>query len=108
MDGTMMHAGDDPGAVDNRLTIDPNGNWGAKVTAWEDGEEYDVKLRIRQLAPGEFEVISLTSYGDTEAPEPETEDAAEEEALKTPEAKMSKAPRGMINPAVQAMLGHKR
>lgn len=51
---------DEPGAVDNRLTITPSD---FPVTeSWEDGGIYSLSqlgadVKIRQISPGEFEVL---------------------------------------------------
>lgn len=61
MDGgdTMMNA-DEPGAVDNRLSISPAEF--PVIQKWRDGDTYDLAelgtdVRLRQISPGEFEVI---------------------------------------------------
>lgn len=66
---TGMGAMDDPGAQDNRISIDPNDTrWAALLATWGDGGEYEVKAKIRQISPGEFEVTELTGEeGETDA-----------------------------------------
>lgn len=88
MDGgdVMMNA-DEPGAVDNRLSLTP-ADFPA-VESWKDGETYELSelgsdVKLRQISPGEYEVIPPTS---SEAPEPEEDDS---------------------NPAMDAMLGRYR
>lgn len=59
----------EPGASDNRLSLSVNDEAFAFTQQWEDGKDYDIKLRVTQLSPGEFEVISG-----------ESEDSEEDEA----------------------------
>ncbi len=65
MDGMMQMGEGEPGAVDNRLSLIPK-EFG--VEDWEDGKTYDISLKVRQISPGEFEVVERT---DTEVEEPE-------------------------------------
>lgn len=91
MDGgdTMMNA-DEPGAVDNRLSISPAEF--PVIQKWRDGVLYDLAdlgegVKLRQISPGEFEVVPGTMV----AAEVEDEDADEE-----------------ANPAMDEMLGRYR
>lgn len=60
----------DPGAVDNRLSLDPNdARWKDMLAEWEDGQEYTVTLTITQLSPGEFEVSRVSGEGESPAEE---------------------------------------
>lgn len=83
----------DPGAVDNRLSLDPGDpRWAKTIAAWADGEDYSVTIGLRQISPGEFEI---TSFGGRKvAAEP-----TEEEAPAPPTARRY----GNVNPAVMAM-----
>lgn len=50
----------EPGAVDNRLSLVPSDF--PMTETWEDGMEYDLSelgpdTKIRQISPGEYEVI---------------------------------------------------
>jgi len=92
--------GTDPGAVDNRLSLDPSHpDWKDEIEDWEDGEEYDLKVKVRQLSPGEFEVLEVKPQGDEESSDEEGEDEdAEEEPVKGKgyTGKVSKPVRGMM------------
>ena len=62
--------GTDPGAEDNRLSLDPNNpDWKEAIADWEDGEEYTVTARVRQISPGEFEVIEVLPEEETDTEE---------------------------------------
>lgn len=90
---------DEPGAVDNRLSLVPSD---FPVTEdWEDGQEYDLSelgddVKLRQISPGEFEVIPGASARQA---------ASDEEAAGEPPAKPSRgtAKTGYRNPAVASM-----
>ena len=70
MDGgdVMMNA-DEPGAVDNRLSLTPSDF--PAVAKWRDGETYDLSelgnAKLRQISPGEFEVIPANIAGSETA-----------------------------------------
>jgi hypothetical protein len=57
------------------LTLDPsNPDAKALIADWQDGQEYDVTLHIKQTAPGTFDVMSATeaeSPAETAAPDEE-------------------------------------
>ena len=104
--GTMM--GDEPGSTDNRLTLDPSA-FGGFAQDWEDGQEYSMTVRVRQVSPGEFEVIDAKgSQADSEeSGEPPMQGTEEE----TPAGEnMDAKGRGTYpNPAVARMMsGPKR
>lgn len=90
----------DPGAVDNRLSLDPNDpRWKKTLAGWEDGERYPIviggiKLEMDQMSPGEFEIVGGEAEEETEeedeAPEPKKKSYA-------PSGKMNKAVRGMMD-----------
>lgn len=85
----------DPGAVDNRLSLDPNDpRWKKMLAKWEDGGRYPIKIgswsgEIDQLSPGEFEIV----VGEQEATDADIE--AEEEAEPAP--KVNRAVRSMMS-----------
>jgi hypothetical protein len=63
----------EPGAVDNRLSLNPD--MFPEIKDWEDGKSYDItvgstKTTMTQISPGEFEVEPPveegTSNGDEE------------------------------------------
>ncbi len=94
--------GKDPGAVDNRLSLDPNDpRWKNKLSEWEDGERYPiniggVKLEMEQMSPGEFEIVG----GEAEEETDEEESAADEE----PEPKTKSYGNWKMNRAVRGMM----
>jgi hypothetical protein len=109
MDGAMTPQGDmmtdnEPGAVDNRLSLDPNNpSWSDAIANWEDGKEYSVEVRLRQMSPGEFEVLEFTA------------DSGEEEPSGTESEELSKGATGgggsnpaVKNPAVAALIAKNR
>jgi hypothetical protein len=96
---TRSAEGTDPGAVDNRLSLDPNDRrWKKMLAKWEDGGRYHVtiggiSLEMDQLSPGEFEIVG----GEAEE---EVEGDDEEAAPAKPKSyggKMNKAVRGMMD-----------
>lgn len=75
----MGEQGDEPGAVGNRLSLDPNDDrWSSTVGEWADGETYNLNMKVRQISPGEFEVVSAKPTESEPADEPPAEE--EEEA----------------------------
>ena len=66
---------EEPGAQDNRLSLDPNDPKFAFAADWEDGKEYNVNLKVRQISPGEFETIEGTEGDPVEG---EAESTAED------------------------------
>lgn len=91
-----MEAGNttpDPGAVDNRLSLDPGDpRWAKQIKDWEDGTDYTLKVKLRQISPGEFEVVGLGEVED------EAADVAEDKT----EEQMPRKP-GKVSKAVMAM-----
>lgn len=79
----------EPGEVENRLSLNPSQF--PEIAEWGDGQEYDITIggtttKIRQMTPGEFEVV----------PPVET---VPEEVVEAP------APRSRsANPAVSSMI----
>lgn len=58
--GDVMMNQDEPGAVDNRLSLSPAEF--EVIQEWKDGETYSLSqlgrdVKLRQISPGEFEVI---------------------------------------------------
>ncbi len=90
---------EEPGAVDNRLSITPSDF--PAVAEWEDGQEYDISelgegVKLRQISPGEFEVMpgsEAENAGEAAAPGEEADAAAAAPAKR----------RG--NPAVEDLAG---
>lgn len=61
-------ASDDAAASDNRLSLDPNDPAWKFTQEWQDGQTYNIKLRVTQTSPGEFTVESgEEAAGDEEA-----------------------------------------
>lgn len=88
-------AGVEPGTVDNRLSLDPSDSrWGKAVDSWEDGEEYEIKITVKQISPGEYEVLSATPTKEAES---SAEDSSETEETDDMPARSTK-------PGVQAIM----
>lgn len=91
--GNMGEVGGEAGAVDNRLSLDPNSDQWPEVGEWKDGETYTfTNVKVRQVSPGEFEVIEAT-------PEEGPTDEEGGEAEPEPAAKATKRG-GYSNPAI--------
>lgn len=64
--GDVMMNQDEPGAVDNRISLTP-ADFPA-VAKWRDGETYNLSelgaAKIRQISPGEYELIPPSASGD--------------------------------------------
>lgn len=76
------------GLEDNRLSLDPNQpDWKDTLASWEDGGEYTVTAKIRQISPGEFQVVEMTPVAE--------EEVVEEEAETEPTSKSAAAARMM-------------
>ena len=64
--------GTDPGAEDNRLSLDPNNpDWKEAIADWEDGQEYTLTVKVNQISPGEFTVIKVLPESESDAEEAE-------------------------------------
>lgn len=60
---------DEPGGNENRLHLNPNDTRWPAVLEWADDQTYTFKsVKVRQVSPGEFEVLSATTQGTTENP----------------------------------------
>jgi len=69
---------DEPGAVSNRLSLDPNDTrWSDTLGKWDDGQTYTVTVTMRQMSPGEFEVTDLKSAAAPDDESAETDDTAD-------------------------------
>jgi hypothetical protein len=86
---------DEGGSQDNRLSLNPTDDRWPFVGSWEDGKNYTVTLKINQVSPGEFEVLSAESEGSAEPGDTATED-------KTEGAMPTRS--GYSNPAVAGMM----
>lgn len=91
----------EPGEVENRLSLNPNDpDFVDTIGDWEDGNEYTLSnVKVRQISPGEFEVLSMdsgTPSDDAESSEasPDAENPSEDQS----EMGMSD------NPAVRRMM----
>lgn len=87
---TDVPVGDEPGETDNRLSLIPSDF--PAIEGWEDGEEYSLTdlpkgTKLRQISPGEFEVIP---------PMPAAEDAAEDEEEPKKSAPVAGKPRAAM------------
>lgn len=83
-----MATADDPGAYDNRMSLNPNDpKYKSTLAEWEDNQTYTFeRVTVRQISPGEFQVISATP-GEPASPsegqaatetEPPADEGAEE------------------------------
>lgn len=85
---------DDPGAIDNRLSLNPDDF--PVIQDWVDGETYTLselgsEVEIRQISPGEFEVV---------VPVKTAEEASEEVAEEMPQGRTYRG----TNPAVENLV----
>lgn len=107
MNGNMMS--EEAAANDNNISWNPSEF--PETENWADGEEYEVTIRLRQTAPGQGVVLSMTSGGETgeqtaEAP-PGPE--GEPQAATEPIASASSPRSSYSNPAVERLMrGPKR
>lgn len=100
--GNLAEAGGEPGAVENRLSLNPSDDKWPEVANWEDGETYIfTNVKVRQISAGEFEVLEATPGGEQEENPGADESGVAEEA---------EAPSGGVgnegqypNPAVRRM-----
>ncbi len=95
MNGNPMS--DEAGAMEERLSLTPSKY--PMLEKWQDGSTYTITLKVEQVSPGEFEVISATSPGADMPKEPGTETQPEGEQMNE-----EKEPAGPPNPAVQRMM----
>ena len=70
----------DPGTIDNRLSLDPSDErWKDKLAALADGEPFTITLKCSGISPGEAEVTDVVDVqaGDGAEPKPGDDEAAE-------------------------------
>lgn len=85
----------DPGAIDNRLSVNPNDpNWKDEIAGLEDGEECELRIPARVISPGEFAVLGLSVESKV----------AEEEEDEEAEPPMAKNGKSGVSKAVQSMM----
>lgn len=90
---------------ENSLSLNPNDF--QQVADWEDGQTYSVTLKVKQSAPGEFEVLDVTQAEAEGADESGTGDEAEagaDDGGGEGEAPPAKAKGRYSNPAVAQMM----
>jgi len=88
---------DEAGASDNRLSLNPSQ---FPITEdWQDGQTYTVTLKVEQVSPGEFEVLSADSPGAEKPAEPGMTEQPEGEPVEE-----EKEAAGPPNPAVRRMM----
>lgn len=89
--------GGESGALDNVLTLNPNDERWPAVLQWKDDQTYTfTNVKVRQVSPGQFEVISAET-----GPE-ENEGAAEDQAAERASSKQP--PTGSYpNPGVEKL-----
>ena len=74
-------AGAEPGAVDNRLSLDPSDKrFKAVIGDWTDGEEYDITVHVRQISPGEYEVTDVKPSAAEAPADDETDTTGDDDA----------------------------
>lgn len=56
------------GAIENRLSLNPNDPQNSAVKDWQDGQRYNVSGEVEQISPGEFKVLSITGERSAESP----------------------------------------
>lgn len=90
----------EPGEVENRLSLNPNDpDFVDTIGDWEDGNEYTLSnVKVRQISPGEFEVLSVDSGSASSAEDAEASPDAENAMEDQSEMGMSD------NPAVRRMM----
>jgi hypothetical protein len=95
--GNML---EEPGAEDNRLTIDPSDpRWAKTIADWKDGASYTLSsVKVQQMAPGDFRIVGFQVSQEPESPE----EAAEADGGAANDQSNSSA--GYPNPAVQRLM----
>lgn len=94
-DGTLPY--DEAGATDNRLSLNPGQFDFTKD--WEDGSTYTITAKVRQISPGEFEVVEAEAQGSPPPGEKE-EPGMEEQASGEQQESAGESPGNYPNPAV--------
>lgn len=72
MKGMTPNRDDEAGEVDNRMSLDPSDSrWSTAIGSWKDGQTYSFpSVEMRQISPGEFEIISVKLPGASEEEAP--------------------------------------
>lgn len=98
----------EPGASDNRLSLSIGDN--PFLKSLEDGNEYDLVVKVRQASPGEFVVIkaSPASGGGEAEEEGEGEEMMSEGGKGESEPAADSGEADYPNPAVARMMRGKR
>jgi len=93
---------DEAGASDNRLSLDLNDSAFDFTKDWADGQDYTLSnVRVRQLSPGEFEVISAEAGGAAEEEAPDERRGSMGEAAEEAEPNTAATGgAGFRNPAI--------
>jgi hypothetical protein len=102
-DGTMAY--DEAGSVDNRLSLTPSQFPFTKD--WTDGSTYTLTVQVRQISPGEFEVVKADSQGAPGEEEPGNQEqptGEQQEAAGAEGGGEEEAPGNYPNPAVAKMM----
>lgn len=95
--GGLNASTQDPGEIENRLSLNPSDPDNRDfLGSWEDGEEYTMIVKLRQISPGEFEVTKATPQ-DAPAEESGEQPAATDDSAGTDAY-------GDVNPAVARMM----
>lgn len=95
---------DEAGATDNRLSLTPSQFEFTKD--WRDGETYTLTVEVRQISPGEFEVVKADAQGAPESEEPGNTEQPSGEQQESAGGE-GESPANYPNPAVAKMMQSK-
>lgn len=92
---------------DNHLRLSTsNPEWKDAIASWEDGNTYVFKeVQVRQVSPGEFQVISATPEAEAATGESEGAPAA---GGNSPGAMEGGADEGEANPAIRRLMAQQK
>lgn len=85
-------------SLPSKLTLDPaDERWAEMLATWQDNEEYDLTLHVRQDSIGNFDILSAS----------EAEPPVEEEVAPTEESAPAERPHPMADkyPRIAVMIG---
>ena len=73
----------EPGAVENRLSLDPSDSRWPELAGWNDGDTYSGMITIEQVSPGEFQVTAFKAKKPAMGAEEDGEPSATDESTET-------------------------